>query len=185
MVRKTPQIEEKMRRWYTRHKDGVFQQVGVDKQATELGSFLVVRLHGKGLASDHLVLEKTLAGFRVDWESFVIYQDQEWSEMQKDQPRGARLVRCAVQAVQNNHPAWNAEAGYQCYQLTHPVTGEVLFGYLGTRDGSGEGVTAEATEALLKSPKGRFTLEVYYPEKSERAQDVMISRVVEKGWVMK
>lgn len=180
MVRQTPQIEEKMRRWYAWHKDGPFLKVAADKQATELGTFMVLKLHGQGLRSDHLVVEKTLAGYRVDWESFVIYQDQEWSEIKKEQPRGARMLRCTVQAVQNNHPEWTADAGYRCYQLTHPVTGEVFFAYLA----SGAAVD-EATQALLKTPKGRFTLEVYYPEKSARSEDVMISRVVAKGWVIK
>ncbi|NWK56349.1 hypothetical protein HW115_12065 [Verrucomicrobiaceae bacterium N1E253] len=182
MVRQTPQIEEKMQRWYRWNRDGPMVQVAADPRATDLGDFMVVKLHGVGLASEHIVLEKTLAGFRVDWESFVIYQDQAWLGIQKEQPRGARLIRCVLEPTQNTHPEWSAEKGYRCYRLTHPVSGEVFFAYSRTLN---ENEQDPAARALLSQPKGRFTLEVYYPEKSKRAQDVMISRVVEKGWVIK
>lgn len=182
LVRQTPQLERRMERWYSWHKDGPIRRVAADSKATDIGGFIVVSLHGRGLPSDHIILEKTPSGYRVDWESFVVYQDEDWSSIQKEKPRGARMIRCKLEPIQNQHKKWTAEKGYRCYKLSHPQTGEVFFGYFNMRVTNMEDAGATA---LLKNPKGRFTLEVYYPQNTQTDQDVMISRVVTKGWVIR
>lgn len=181
-VRQVPGIEGRMQRWYRTHKDEPLRNVAADPKAMEIGGFIVVKLGGDGAPSDHIVIEKTPAGYRVDWESFVVYQDQDWDEIQGEQPRGARMVRCKLEAVQNNHKIWTSEKGYRCYKLVHPKTGQVFWGYCDMRD-----VSDDDPEmlALRKTPKGRYTLEIYYPENASSGLDVMISRVVAKGWVIK
>lgn len=182
LVRQTPHIEDRMRRWYGWHQDGPLTHVAAEAKATDIGGYLVVKLHGKNLPSDHIVLEKTLGGYRVDWESFVIYQDLDWSDIQKEKSRGARMIRAMIEPVQNQHKVWTAEKGFRCYKLIQPRTGEVFFSYFNSRHTD---LTDPGVEALLNSPKGRFTLEVYYPEKSKSELDVLISRVITKGWVIK
>jgi len=183
LVRKTPQVEQKMKSWYAWHKDESFLRVAADRTMTQAGGYFVIKLHGDGLPSNHIVLEKIDEEYRVDWESFVIYQDLDWAKIQEEKSTEIREIRCILESVENTHQELTSEKGYYCYKLIHPVTKKVMISYYNAQmsndNDSGLG------QSLSQASKGRYTLGVSYPEKGELGQDLIISRVLAKGWVLR
>jgi len=92
------------------------------------------------------------------------------------------MIRCKLEPVQNQHKLWTSEKGFRCYKLINPKTGEIFFDYYNVRQiEQSEGTVAK----LLESPKGRYTIEVYYPQDATTDLDVLILRIVAKGWVVR
>ena len=183
LLRKTPKIEEKMKSWYAWHQDEPFHRVAADRTMTEAGGFLVVKLHGEGLPSNHIVLEKVNGEYRIDWESFVVYQDLDWVKIQQEKSTTVREIRCILESAKNNHPYFTEEEGYFSYKLIHPVTKKVIISYYNPETSNQAHITLG--QSLSPTAKGRYTLGVKYVEDADGVQDLVISKVLAKGWVLR
>ena len=107
-----------------------------DWSKAEIGSrllrrapFTIVPVRGGGVPSSELVLIDTPEGPKVDWEAFVTYQQLPWNSLGEGGWSEAVEIRAQVTPAPNHHPVFSEAAGYRCFILTHPMSGQRLFAY--------------------------------------------------------
>ena len=179
VVRHPAVTAERMSRHYKDNEDGPFNDLVISTQITRVGSLIVFTLEGKGLPNKRLVMEETNGKYLVDWESFVLWQERPWSEISALSPDASCEIRCLARPLPNNHPAYRAEEGWLSFELVHPRSHEVLYGFMKTREGLHE---KDPAAVLQKGAVGPVTLSVT-SFSGGGAQQVLISEVLALGWV--
>ncbi|MEM7146649.1 MAG: hypothetical protein AAF591_16050 [Verrucomicrobiota bacterium] len=127
-----------------------------------------------------LVMEFTDEGPRVDWESWVIYGENEWADFRREQPREPVLMRPIVMASDYYNFGYADPEKWACYRLTDPEQGDGIYGYVE------KGSEIDRTLDELVAAKGSAwpVLKVKWPEERRSGQQVEIVELLSERWVM-
>lgn len=176
-----PEITGKrMAQYYKDHEDGAFDNLVISTRITRVGSLVVFTLEGKKLPSNRLILEERGRNYLADWEAFVLWQELPWTELPTMPADQTCEIRCLARPLPNNHPAYRSEDGWESFELLHPGTQEILYGFLKVQEGTGE---KDPITVLQNGALGPVTLTVTRMPKGGDGEQVLITKVLALGWI--
>ncbi len=91
--------------------------------------FLGVLYDFSDLTQRGVVFEKTLGGWKIDWESFVGYSEMPWSVFFEAEPEDAFTFRALVKEDSYFNFGYGDEATLACYQFFDPFKDHSCWGY--------------------------------------------------------
>lgn len=130
--------------------------------------------------SRSMAVEETAKGFKVDWESFVAYSEMPWDKLRESKPRTPVLLRAIVRRSGYYNFDFPSEDTHRCFQIYDEARENVIYGYI--RRGSD--VEKKMEEIMLNTIDVHAIFKVAYPEKSTANNQVNITEIVAKGWIL-
>ncbi|MEM8953099.1 MAG: hypothetical protein AAGD22_03010 [Verrucomicrobiota bacterium] len=127
-----------------------------------------------------LVLEFTEEGPKVDWESWVIYGEMEWTDFKAERPTIPVLMRPVVMESDYFNFGYSDSEKWACYRLTDPELGDGIFGYVAR----GSGIDKALEELIAQKGSAWPVLTLRWPEGGKSRQQVEIVELLSKRWVM-
>jgi len=169
-----------MRDWYRRKPivKATLQNFGAAAGICPSGKLVSVGFEMGDFTPREMAFEQTAAGFLVDWESWVGWSELPWDQFGKLRPKEGKEFRVLAQRASYYNFGF-AEGAYHCYLLTSPDHERMLYGY--TRQGTPENDTLATEDA---SDTVSWVLELRFPERAKSSNQVIISKVLAKGWVL-
>lgn len=181
LVRHPERAGPRLRAWHAEHGFGLWRirSFGKGGSLTGRGRMVSAVVVLGDFSTREMGFERTADGYRIDWESWVGWSAITWREFRARRPTEGQEFRVLVKKGNYYNYGFSEGGGYQCYQLDSPDREEFLYGYVkrGTPDDDLLG-TADASSSLA------WTLELRYPEGAPAAGQVIISRVLAKGWIV-
>lgn len=144
-------------------------------------NFVVFALPLNDFGTRPIALEKTPAGFRIDWESFVGYSDLSWSELRRTRPRHPVLLRAVIKPSDYFNLDFQSAGSHRCYQISDLNSDHVLYGYITI----GSDAELQIRKILLNTDRVNAVLRVRYPQNSTNDRQLEITEVLEKGWIFR
>jgi hypothetical protein len=179
LVRNPSLAGPRMLEYYEEHPLKGYEDLVVSTKATKVGKLIVLTLTGKGLPNNRLILEQYAGSYKIDWESFVIWQEAPWSEIGGFLHQDGAEVRCLAKPVPNNHPAFRRDA-WIAYELFNPATKETLFAYLERREGLEKD---SPRDILTRGAVGPCTLRIRPAADADGNKMLTVDEVLAIGWV--
>jgi len=195
LVRDRARVEPKIRAWHTGERAWQPMEISNRFDLTDTlmtdGEFIVLYLEFPHGETRPLTLERSGETFLADWESFTGYGEMTWEELREKMPQTPVLMRVVVErgprteywdGVFSNHTT------HHCYQLRDLKSNYFLSGY--TERHSSADLKLRQYLQMTAEP-GRdlqscfAVVRVSYPPGSENKQQVLISEVLERGWVFR
>lgn len=130
--------------------------------------------------SRSMAVEETPKGFKVDWESFVAYSEMPWDKLRETKPKSPVLIRAIVRRSNYFNFDFPSEDSHRCFQIYDEARDNVIYGYI---QRSTE-VDKKIDEIMLGAIDVHAILRVAYPQKSTANNQVNITEVVAKGWIL-
>lgn len=130
--------------------------------------------------SRSMAVEETAKGFKVDWESFVAYSEMPWDKLRESKPRTPVLLRAIVRRTAYYNFDFPSEDTHRCFQIYDEARDNVIYGYIQR----GSEVDKKMEEIMLNAMDVHAILRVAYPEISTANNQVNITEVVAKGWIL-
>ena len=123
-------------------------------------------------------LEKTVDGYRVDWESWVGWTELDWDDFFTERPTEPKivLVQCSVDTYYNRN--FRDESKWVSIKMTNPQSYKTLYGYI---DRSNPTLMRHAIN--MGAGESRAVFKIRYPKDSEVANQVVITEFLTSGWV--
>ncbi len=182
MVRHPEIVRPRMEKYYRAHPYSPLTAIVLRPHIRKAGSLLMTWVEAQGVTGRVFVLEQTADGFKIDWESFVIYSQIDWPELMETRPAESPVeVRVRASPTQWKSDAFPADEGFIAFRITQPHTGHVLFAHFNPATSK----RSEALSRLLAERAGLFTLTIRYPDNAKSGVDVLIDEVICAGWVRK
>ncbi len=186
LVRDRSMNEKRMREYYALHGDG---PVAYDRIETR-----DVNLQGVFTCSFNVVLEdgtrreamvgKAKSGkYLVDWASFVLYSEMDWSELRAKRPRTGVMFRFLVSSADFFSGEFSDSRGLLCLKLVNPAEPDspTLYGYLQKSESLGR-----VLMGIMEKSHGQaqpLMLKIAYPENGAADNQVLITEFIGEGWI--
>lgn len=122
---------------------------------------------------------ETENGRKVDWESWVGWSEISWPEMVDVKPTTGKIFRVTLSAVDYYNFGFGDDGKWQSYRLESADREHVVFGYVekGSALDQSLRLDADTTSAAM-------TLSLKFPEGATSANQVVIEKLIAKGWVL-
>lgn len=180
LIRDSERVMPLIRNYYAKEP---FQPVGVLKineqgraqVAKRFASFEIVL---KDYTSQPIAVEITEDGPLVDWESWVGYCEVPWETFIDEKVKKPTLMRLNVtRSYYFNFDFWD-DTKWICYELERSSDESVLFGYVP--------FDSPLKNELPGIGTGRqtFILKIRYPENFSAKNQVLITDLIQSGWVL-
>lgn len=179
-VRPSDTIEERMRRFYPAGQitsEGLSKlELRDDLDAPEEAVFATVRT--RNLDDKAIVLVQTADGLRVDWESWVGWSEISWPELAIKKPVTPVEFRVTLTNVDYYNFDFSDDAKWQSFRLESPDLEHGLFGYVEKDSALHDQLRLDAD-----TKKAEMILSIKFPEAATSSNQVLIDRLIGKGWV--
>lgn len=143
--------------------------------------FLVAAMETPDFEPILVSVEKTPAGFRVDWESFVGYSEMTWEEFRRTRPKTPQLFRVVLEPGSYFNEDFTDFKKLRCYRLADKRGAHVIQGYTPMRSR----VDQQIMEGLLNKRSQLCVLRLRFTEESTNDKQVEITEFLENGWVFR
>lgn len=179
-VRQHPGLEEKIRRFYP---EGKIEPAGFDSltglNLTPWKGIWAANVWNRRNEKQMIWLEEAGDRFTVDWESWVAWSEMPWEKFLRERPHRATEFRVIVNRTSYYNYDFRDEKKWVSYRLDSPGAEDWIYGYAAAGSPAAE---------LLQSGLGQedgmpFILNLKFPENGKKDNQVIISEVIEKGWV--
>ncbi|MGL4400567.1 MAG: hypothetical protein ACRCXD_11910 [Luteolibacter sp.] len=179
-VRNPEVAEARMRRFYL---EGSITAPGLSQFNSGEGGYTEGNSHSFSIITGDQVTKalafvKTPQGLKIDWESWVGWSDIPWPDFLATKPAASHVFRVILAPVDYYNFEFSDDAKWECYRLESPDREHALYGY------------AEKDSPLnreLRPNPGETTtpliLALKFPPDSASGSQVLIERLVGKGWV--
>ncbi len=132
-----------------------------------------------------LVVEQEESGYKVDWEVAVGYQEQSWASFQETQPTTPKAFRAILLEGQYYNYQFSDRSQYLCWEIVHPQEPDLLlYGYTSMDSPLTDFLMRETTIKASGRRRGPSVIvNLAYPENPQDSSQVLITDLVQKGWV--
>lgn len=170
----------KIRKWYKKHhlEPTLVKEVGYGGRVTVKGKMASLALQMDDYSLRQIALERTKAGYRVDWESWVSWTEMDWDELFDKRPVEpvTVMVRCSLDTYYNRY--FRDDSKWLAVKMTNPGSDRTLYGYVDRGDPTlmrliGD-LGANPTAAILK---------IRYPKDAVAGNQAIITKHILNGWV--
>jgi hypothetical protein len=133
-----------------------------------------------GVVND-VILEWNGSAFLLDWESFVNYSTLSWKDFQTVRSRNPVAFRVLATKGDFYFPPFSDMDKWGCLALQHSVEDGILYAYFDL-------ASPESTllRDLVQNDEGKeipIMVELQYPEEPGRINQVVLRRIIGKGWI--
>ncbi len=178
LVRNQNVTGPRMEAYYSGQRIEPYEDVIISTKATKVGKLIVLTLTGKNVPNHRLIVEQTGPDYKIDWESFIIWQEAPWKSLRSGERSASTEIRCLAKPLPNNHPSFRR--GWLAYELYQPVTKEILYGYMRQM----ANLPGKSPRAILANgATGPCTLLVKPLPDEESSRVLEIEEVLALGWV--
>lgn len=191
LIRERERVEPLLRAWYAKKPEALnpFEPRRKPEFAElkAVRNFVVFSLELPDYSRHPIALEKTPEGFLVDWESYAVYSEMPWEELQNERPTAPVLVRAIMEPVEFLPMNGVDPTTHRCFRLTAPNSEETFYAYLPL----GGKMHQDIVKSMLPMPGMRpptslhAVLRVRYPEENASRKQVLITDYLIKGWVLR
>jgi hypothetical protein len=179
-VRPSDTIEERMRRFYPA---GQITPAGLsqfeprdDLEPSERSVFATART--RDLEDKEIVLVQAADGLRVDWESWVGWSEISWPELAIQKPVTPVEFRVTLTNVDYYNFDFSDDAKWQSFRLESPDLEHGVFAYVEKDSALHDQLRLDAD-----TKKAQMILSIKFPEAATSSNQVLIDRLIGKGWV--
>jgi DNA-directed RNA polymerase subunit RPC12/RpoP len=187
-IRDRSLLEGKIRDYYVKHPDGpiLFDHIeakDINPDASLTYTLAVVMLKGD---KRNLVVGKAKSGTYVaDWASFVCYHEMEWAELKSRKPTAPVLIRVLASSDTFFNHNFTDKKRLLCVKLLDPTQIEAtpIYAYIERAT-----ILGRSLEFVLEEMPGRavpVALRIKYPENADTDNQVIITDLVAKGWIVR
>ncbi len=184
LIRDPDRVGPALLRFYSPEKPWTPIRLGPppDLSALEVHrNFVLLDLPLADFTSRPIALEKTPAGFRIDWESFTGYSELSWPELRRTRPRSPVVLRAVLRPTDYYNLDFPSQATHQSFKVSDLHSDHVLYGYAPLDSP----VHLQLKKVLLNAPSVHAVLRVRYPQNSTNDRQLEITEVLEKGWIFR
>ena len=188
LVRDRKLMEPKIRHYYTTHLPGPVPFDKVEKVASPSGAKFLIAFNVSlkdGKSRQALVGKGRDGNYYVDWASFVLYGDMDWSKFVITRPPIAVTMRVLALPGDRFGGGFADATQFVCVKIINPNDpgGPPLYGYA-TRNT----LVARATEFALRGAGSEpvpLMMRLKYPslEESNSPDQLWIQELVAEGWL--
>ena len=125
-----------------------------------------------------IAIEKAEHGLFVDWESWVGYCEVPFETFAEKQIQDPTLLRITIEKDFYFNFDYNDSSQWVCYRLSHGVDSPSIYGYLP--------IDSPLINELYSSTQSEvtFIIKARFPETPKTKDQVLITDVVQEGWVL-
>jgi hypothetical protein len=179
---RNPQTAEPRLR--SKYPDGKIEAPGMEVfnttgEVARNGHAMTVKVRTGGLDEKSLAFFMTPEGLKIDWESWIGWSEMPWNEFLNTRPVAGKLFRVWLSPVDYYNFAFSDDLKWRSYRLTSPDEEHAVYGYV--EHGSA------IDKLLMPSPDENMiplTVTLSFPEKSTSRNQVLVGKVVAKGWML-
>jgi hypothetical protein len=180
LVRPGPGVLERMQEFYRRHPDEGPEFVLQSAEPGHTGpDFCLLRgMDGMGKPLDVLV-EKTSAGYLIDWRFLTGSGDMDWADWLASRPEFPVVMRAEAFAGSYYAPPFTDAEKYVSVRLTDLRDQHTVWAYVERESPTG----IDLALALAATPRLRITAELSFPpQPGPRHPVVLLRAVLPDGW---
>jgi len=170
-----------MEEHYSREPDGPieFREPKDGWKTQPYRSFLLAQVELGDFRTVPLAVERQAdGGYLVDWESFVAYCEIPWEKFQQDRPTDRFVVRVLASLGDYFNNGYE-DSDWACLKLEDAARNQSVYGYIMLDDP----LLEEVRRVLNPTGTIHLTLSVAYPAEARAGNQLLITELVEKGWV--
>ncbi len=180
LVRNPEVTMPRIRKWYESRplKFAEVKKIGYQDDIRATGQMAAVLIQLADYSVKAAALEKTVDGYRVDWESWVGWTELDWDDFFTERPTESKtvLVQCSVDTYYNRN--FRDESKWVSIKMTNPQSYKTLYGYI---DRSNPTLMRHVIN--MGAGESRAVFKIRYPKDSEVANQVVITEFLTSGWV--
>jgi len=179
---RTPEVSvPRLRAWYDRdpwvtpgvrvvgHKNSIIINGDTITMDVQLDNFDIKKIAGV----------KTVAGYKVDWESWVAWTSVNWQELFDLRPTDPVEVRVLCKRVNYYNRVFNDSTKWFAVRLSHPYSDKSIYGYIDSESPQFHRFITD----LVREKEVSATLKIRYPQNSPVGNQVSIVEHMQPGWV--
>ncbi len=134
----------------------------------------------EGMAEENfLIVDDGDRGWRVDWETQVVFNPVSWQELKAAKPTDEVELRVHAALGTYYNYDFSDKNSHSCIELRDPKGQGVLFAYVGRQTVNGSALIG-LLEERGESP---VMVRVRYPEKPKSDNQLIVTEVVRFGWL--
>ena len=179
---RTPDISiPRMRAWYDRDPwvtPGV-RVVGHKNNIIINGDTITMDVQLDNFDIKKIAVVKTVAGYKVDWESWVAWTSVNWQELFDLRPTDPVEVRVLCKRVNYYNRVFNDSTKWFAVRLSHPYSDKSIYGYIDSESPQFHRFITD----LVREKEVSATLKIRYPQNSPVGNQVSIVEHMQPGWV--
>ena len=179
---RTPDISiPRMRAWYDRDPwvtPGV-RVVGHKNNIIINGDTITMDVQLDNFDIKKIAVVKTVAGYKVDWESWVAWTSVNWQELFDLRPTDPVEVRVLCKRVNYYNRVFNDSTKWFAVRLSHPYSDKSIYGYIDSESPQFHRFITD----LVREKEVSATLKIRYPQNSPVGNQVSIVEHMQSGWV--
>lgn len=149
---------------------------GIAEIAEKFTSFQIIL---KDYSQRPIAVEFTDNGPLVDWESWVAHCETPWEDFIKERVTEPTLVRVNMTKDSYYNFDFRDDSQWTCYRLERSSDESVIFGYLP----ADSPLKTEFPKSSSPLP-ATFVITVRYPEEATTGDQVLITELIQSGWVL-
>ena len=179
---RTPEVSvPRLRAWYDRDPwvtPGV-RVVGHKNSIIINGDTITMDVQLDNFDIKKIAVVKTVAGYKVDWESWVAWTSVNWQELFDLRPTDLVEVRVLCKRVNYYNRVFNDSTKWFAVRLSHPYSDKSIYGYIDSESPQFHRFITD----LVREKEVSATLKIRYPQNSPVGNQVSIVEHVQSGWV--
>ena len=179
---RTPEVSvPRLRAWYDRDPwvtPGV-RVVGHKNSIIINGDTITMDVQLDNFDIKKIAVVKTVAGYKVDWESWVAWTSVNWQELFDLRPTDPVEVRVLCKRVNYYNRVFNDSTKWFAVRLSHPYSDKSIYGYIDSESPQFHRFITD----LVREKEVSATLKIRYPQNSPVGNQVSIVEHVQSGWV--
>ena len=179
---RTPEVSvPRLRAWYDRDPwvtPGV-RVVGHKNSIIINGDTITMDVQLDNFDIKKIAVVKTLAGYKVDWESWVAWTSVNWQELFDLRPTDPVEVRVLCKRVNYYNRVFNDSTKWFAVRLSHPYSDKSIYGYIDSESPQFHRFITD----LVREKEVSATLKIRYPQNSPVGNQVSIVEHMQSGWV--
>lgn len=162
----------------TPYSPSVVRDTMVSGQSQTLGKFVSFPVLLGNYETRLIALEVTPNGPRVDWESWVGYSELSPNELILQQPKQPVLIRTKIAADSYYNFDFSDDSLWVSYRLQGEENEPSLQAYLDANS------PIRSSLPRIGEPAQAYILKVHYPEQVRSPDQLILSEVINEGWVL-
>ena len=179
---RTPEVSvPRLRAWYDRDPwvtPGV-RVVGHKNSIIINGDTITMDVQLDNFDIKKIAVVKTVAGYKVDWESWVAWTSVNWQELFDLRPTDPVEVRVLCKRVNYYNRVFNDSTKWFAVRLSHPYSDKSIYGYIDSESPQFHRFITD----LVREKEVSATLKIRYPQNSPVGNQVSIVEHMQRGWV--
>lgn len=179
---RTPEVSvPRLRAWYDRDPwvtPGV-RVVGHKNSIIINGDTITMDVQLDNFDIKKIAVVKTVAGYKVDWESWVAWTSVNWQELFDLRPTDPVEVRVLCKRVNYYNRVFNDSTKWFAVRLSHPYSDKSIYGYIDSESPQFHRFITD----LVREKEVSATLKIRYPQNSPVGNQVSIVEHMQSGWV--